>query len=207
MVEIDNCPVADSELVAGAEMLIALPFVPERVRLIPDQPIVEPVAVVLPAVLAPSRFIGLTSTAAPGAATEAVMIPPALEPKVTLLALEKLSVVKANEPLEAEAAGFTPPPAAALSDRVKPLDAEAVVPDRLVRLSVGLPCEWLEAAKVVATVAVITELLERPNDTPLESANVTADRLRLDAPADTLMLLIVAALESIAVVKYAPCDW
>jgi hypothetical protein len=44
--------------------------VPEKVRFTPDQPIVEPVAVVLPAVLAPRRLIALFSAAAPGAATE-----------------------------------------------------------------------------------------------------------------------------------------
>ena len=42
---------------------------------------------------------------APGAATEAVTIPPADVPKVTLLALEKLSVLKVNEPAELETAG------------------------------------------------------------------------------------------------------
>jgi hypothetical protein len=39
---------------------------------------------------------------------------------------------------------------AADSERVSPLLALAVVPEMLVRLSVGLPCEWLLAAYVVA---------------------------------------------------------
>jgi hypothetical protein len=90
--------------VAGAEILTTEPFVPESVRLIPEYPMVEPEAVVLPAVLAPSRLIQLFSAAAPGAATEAVTIPPALVPKVTLLALEKLRVLKVKLPALFEAA-------------------------------------------------------------------------------------------------------
>jgi hypothetical protein len=42
--------------------------------------------------------------APPPAATDAVMTPPALVPNVTLFALEKLSVLKVNDPLLALAA-------------------------------------------------------------------------------------------------------
>jgi hypothetical protein len=75
-------------------------LVPLRVRFNPDQPIVEPVAVVFPAVFAPKRLIALFSAAAPGEATEAVIIPPAEVPQVTLLAFEKLSVWKVKLPAE-----------------------------------------------------------------------------------------------------------
>ena len=46
--------------------------------------------------------------------------------------------------------------------------------------------------------------MDRPNDTPLLSAKVIADRLRLDAPPDTLMFDSVTALDCMAVVRYAP---
>ena len=79
-------------------------LVPERVILTPDHPIVDPVAVVFPAVLAPRRFMALLSAAAPGGATEAVTIPPAEVPQVTLFALEKFSVWKVKLPAEFETA-------------------------------------------------------------------------------------------------------
>jgi hypothetical protein len=83
-----------------------------------------------------------TAPPPPGAATEAVIIEPALVPNVTLFALEKFNVVKLKEPLDAEATGLTPPPpAAADNDNVSPLELLAVVPDRLVRTSVGFPWE------------------------------------------------------------------
>ena len=65
----DTTPVAESDEVAGADIAIWDPFVPESVTLIPDRFIVEPDAVVLPEVF-PDRFIQLFSAAAPGAATE-----------------------------------------------------------------------------------------------------------------------------------------
>lgn len=40
-----------------------------------------------------------------------------------------------------------------------------------------------------------------PNDTPLPLEKVTADTLLLVVPADILMLLIVTALDNIAVVR------
>ena len=46
--------------------------------LIPDNPIVDPVAVVLPAVFAPSRAKALLSAAAPGGATDTDKFKPAL---------------------------------------------------------------------------------------------------------------------------------
>jgi hypothetical protein len=73
---------------------------------------VEPVAVVLPAVFAPRRLMAFASAAAPGAATEAVTMLPAEVPQVTLLALEKFRVVKLKLPALLETTGLTPPPAA-----------------------------------------------------------------------------------------------
>lgn len=144
-----TCPVALRLEVAGAEILIADAFVPDKVRLMPDQPIVEPEAVVFPAVFAPSRFIQLFSAAAPGAATEAVTIPPTLVPHVTLLALEKLSVLKVNEPAELDTAGVTPPPALTEID----IPLEAIVPDAFVPLKAAFACTKseprLEAIAVV----------------------------------------------------------
>lgn len=35
------------------------------------------------------------------------------------------------------------------NESVSPLDADAVVPVRLVKARVGLPCEWLDSAAVV----------------------------------------------------------
>ncbi len=105
-----TCPVADRLDVAGADMFTTLPLVPDSVRLIPEYPIVEPDAVVLPDVLAPKRFTQLFSAAAPGAATEAVMMEPAEVPKVTLLALLNPNVVKLKLPLDADATGVAPPP-------------------------------------------------------------------------------------------------
>ena len=58
----------------------------------------------------------------------------------------------------------------------------------------------------VATVAVITPALAPvpiPNETPPEFENVNAEAFVLVVPAEILMLEIVAALESIAVVRYA----
>jgi hypothetical protein len=131
-------------------MFITLPLVPDRVTLIPLSPIVEPDAVVFPEVLVPTRLNQLFSAAAPGAATLAVMIEPALVPKVTLLALEKPRSPAENEPLDAEAVTAAPPPgAAALNESVSPLEAEAVVPEMFVKFRVGLPCEWLDCAAVV----------------------------------------------------------
>lgn len=136
---IDTRPVALNELVAGAEIFTTLLLVPDNVRLIPEYPMVEPVAVVFPAVFAPSRLIALFSAAAPGAATEAVIIDPAEVPKVTLLALLKARVVNEKDPLEADATGVTPPPAAALKLNVNPALLLAVVPLRFVRFSCGFP--------------------------------------------------------------------
>ena len=71
-------------------------FVPESVTQLPAlHPIVEPEAVVLPAVLAPSRLIQLFSAAAPGAATEILMpldaiVPEALVPAKAAVAATKL---------------------------------------------------------------------------------------------------------------------
>ena len=117
-------------------MFMPDPFVPDRVRLIPDSPIVEPDAVVLPAVLAPVKANQLFSAAAPGAATDAVIIEPAEVPKVTLFALEKLSVVKLNDPFEADATGVAPPPGLTLID----IPFEAIVPDALVPAKAALAC-------------------------------------------------------------------
>ena len=103
--------------VAGALILTTLPFVPESVRLIPEYPMVDPLAVVLPAVLAPSRLTQLFSAAAPGAATEAVIMDPADVPNVTLFALLNARVVNEKDPFEAEATGVTPPPAPTLIAR------------------------------------------------------------------------------------------
>jgi len=125
--------------VAGALIFTTLPFVPESVRLIPEYPIVEPLAVVFPAVFAPSRFTQLFSAAAPGAATEAVIIEPADVPKVTLFAFENPSVVNENDPFDADATGFTPPAAAAERLSVNPAELDAVVPERLVKFSCGFP--------------------------------------------------------------------
>ena len=102
--------------------MTTLPLVPLKVRLIAEYPIVEPDAVVSPAVFAPRRLTQLFSAAAPGAATEAVMMLPADVPNVTLFALLKASVVNENEPLDAEATGVTPPPppGAAALDKAHP---------------------------------------------------------------------------------------
>lgn len=75
---------------------------------------VDPLAVVLPAVLLPRRCTQLFSAAAPGAATDAVMMEPAEVPNVTLLALLKARVVNENDPFDADATGVTPPPAPTL---------------------------------------------------------------------------------------------
>jgi hypothetical protein len=77
-VESETIPVAERLEVAGAEMLTTELFVPERVRLIPESPIVEPDAVVFPAVLAPRRLMLLFSAAAPGAATDMERFTPAV---------------------------------------------------------------------------------------------------------------------------------
>jgi hypothetical protein len=57
-------------------------------------------------------------------------------------------------PIDPVTAVFSPRPppapgAAAERERVNPLEADAVVPVKLVRASVGLPCEWLTCAAVV----------------------------------------------------------
>ena len=55
-----------------------------------------------------------------------------------------------KEPFDAEAVTAAPAPgAAALKESVKPFEADAVVPVRLVSARVGLPCEWSDCAAVV----------------------------------------------------------
>ncbi len=89
----------------------------------------------LPAVFAPKRFTQLFSAAAPGAATEAVIIEPALVPKVTLFAFEKPTVLKVKLPLDADAAGAAPPPGAATDTDIPLL---AIVPEALVPLKAAV---------------------------------------------------------------------
>src|SRR5678816_2621083 len=64
--------------VPGALITIWLAFVPESVRFRPDRPMVDPDAVVFPAVFAPRRLCQLFSAAAPGAATESERLRPTL---------------------------------------------------------------------------------------------------------------------------------
>src|SRR5689334_3260100 len=73
------------ELVAGTLITIWESLVPESVMLTPENPSVEPEAVVLPEVLAPRRLTQLFSAAAPGAATlteipSLAIVPEALVP-------------------------------------------------------------------------------------------------------------------------------
>jgi hypothetical protein len=49
-------------------------------------------------------------------------------------------------------------------------------------------------------------LVSSPKLTPFELLNVMSERFALSVPADTLMLLIVAAFESMAVVMYGPIE-
>ena len=60
------------------------------------------------------------------------------------------------------------PPAPADSDNVNPALFDAVVPDRFVRLSVGLPWLWLDCAAVVkALCEAVTAPALVPNEIPL----------------------------------------
>ena len=91
----------------------------------------------MPAVLAPSRFTQLFSAAAPGAATEAVTIEPALVPKVTLFALEKFRFPTVNEPLEADTVTAAPAPGAATeASSLTPFELTVIEPDMFVPLKV-----------------------------------------------------------------------
>ena len=100
----DTAPVADRLEVAGTLNSICDTLVPLSVMLTPENPRLEPVIEVAPAVFAPNSVTAFCSAAAPGAATEAVMIPPADVPNVTLLALLKFSVLKVKLPAELDAA-------------------------------------------------------------------------------------------------------
>ena len=170
----DTCPVADKLDKGGAENTIWLALVPDSVRLMPLNPSVLPDAVVLPDVFAPSRLTLLFSAAAPGAATDAVMIPPALVPHVTLLALLKFSVVNANEPFDADAAGDTPPPVAPEITTLPfdmPTDAPpAPANTRPLRLIVPLlACVVLLAAEAVTvpTPRLIVDPFELADKAPV----------------------------------------
>ena len=104
-------PVSD---VAGAEITTCDPLVPESVMFCPLQPMVEPVAVVFPAVLAPSRLIALASAAAPGAATEADRLRPA---ELSVRLAEMLAP-----------ANVVPVPASACVSRMAPALFEKLMP-------------------------------------------------------------------------------
>ena len=67
----------------------------------------------------------------------------------------------------------TAPGAAADSDSVSPAEFDAVVPDRFVRLRVGFPWLWFDAAYEVSTDAVTRDDPDIPNVTPLELENTT----------------------------------
>jgi hypothetical protein len=88
-------------------------------------------------------FVALKYCVTLGTVYDAVTADPAEVPKLIPFAFDSESVVNEYEPLAALTTGVTPPApgSAADSDSVKPALLLAVVPDRFVRFSVGLPCE------------------------------------------------------------------
>lgn len=195
-------PVAPTRLeVGGAENTIWLPFVPDSVKLTPENPSVDPEAVVLPAVFAPNRFTLLLS-AAP-AATVAVIVDP-FRPNETPLLFEKMIwslMFWLVVPAEKFSACW-----AVMVDAFRPkltrFELENTNCDSVVDV---VPADTTRLPWVLATVtvAVMVEPLI-PNETLFELLNVMAERLLEVVPALMLMLVRLVAIDAVTVLTFSP---
>ena len=136
--------------------------------------------------------------AAPGF-TVAVIVP-ALKPKLTPLLLLNTMVPVLCEPPAALIAAPPPAPGSAADrDSVSPAELLAVVPLRLVRASVGLPCEWLDCAAVVRKAG---KLRDRPEllavtETPFAVSALLSPIASFDARAVVKPLWLAVIVEAL----------
>jgi hypothetical protein len=118
----------------------------------------------------------------PGAATDAVMMPPALVPNVTLFAFEKFRVLNVNEPAESEAAS---PTSAVMTVEFAPAPNPKLILFEFEKLTV--------LVEIVAPLAAIPRIASpppAPADTVIELP--FPDKVMLLPPCRNIEALLVA---------------